>query len=150
MHFYFLQETDGTRRFYGSATDVTKISLLERYITLISHSKSECIIFYSNKPGVPRFRVPVQGLDHEIGISREQVEQEMNDGTFFDRIVPEHREMLFSEVRNVLLGIDFSTHFSMYNAEGKRVNLFMQADYVDDEASDVRILIIISVWHEDL
>ena len=58
--------------------------------------------------------------------------------------------MLLSEVRNVLLGIDFSTHFSMYNAEGKRVNLFMQADYVDDEASDVRILIIISVWHEDL
>ena len=150
IRFYFLQEADGIRRFYGSATDVTRITLLERYIELISHSKSECIIFYSDKPGVPKFRVPVQGLDHEIGITREQVEQEMNDGTFFDRIVPEHREMLFSEVRNVLLGIDFSTHFSMYNAEGKRVNLFMQADYVDDEASDVRILIIISVWHEDL
>ena len=143
IHFYYLGEEGSMKRFYGSARDVTQITILQNHMELISRFFSECIIFLLKKQDNKRFQVAAQGLE-DLGLTRTQVETELNSGAFFERIVPEHRAMLNRQCMDALLGIDFSSYFSMFGGDGKRHNLFMKTDYVNDDTSDVRCMIIIS------
>ena len=52
--------------------------------------------------------------------------------------------MLHRQSKDAMLGIDFSSYFSLINKAGKRVNLFMKSDYVDDITTRVKCLLIIS------
>jgi hypothetical protein len=110
---------------------------------LITRFFPECMIFLMRANDGFSFQVAAQGI-REMGLSRENLEDELNRGVFYNRIVPEHRRMLRRQSRDVLEGIDFSSNFAMMNPWGERVGLFMKTDYVDDVSSDVRCLIIIS------
>ena len=49
IHFYYLGEEGSMKRFYGSARDVTQITILQNHMDLISRFFSECIIFLLKK-----------------------------------------------------------------------------------------------------
>ena len=89
------------------------------------------------------FEVAAQGLE-EMGISRLQLQEELNNATFYDRVAPENREMLHKQCMDAIVGIDFSSYFTLINPEGKRINLFMRTEYIDDPTSYVKCLVIIS------
>ena len=143
IRFYYMGEEGGSRRFYGSARDVTEITLVQKHLELISRSFSECVIFLMQKDGRFLFEVAAQGLE-EMGISRLQLQEELNNATFYDRVAPENREMLHKQCMDAIVGIDFSSYFTLINPEGKRINLFMRTEYIDDPTSYVKCLVIIS------
>ena len=143
IQFYYLGSEGENRRFYGSARDVTQITLLQKHMDLVTRVFSECIIFaYEEEDGFD-FEVVAQGLP-ELGMTREELEKELADGSVYARVAPEYREMLRQQCQEAFYGIDFSSFFTLINKEGRRVNLHIQSDYIEDEASDVRCVVTIS------
>ncbi len=144
IHFYYLGEEGKARRFYGSARDVTQITFLQRQMELISDFFSECLIFLIRKGDQFSYNVAAQGLTDELGLSARELEEELLSGDFYRRVVPEHRDMLHRQCMDALVGIDFSAYFSLVNRAGRRTNLFMKSDYIDDFTTSVKSLLIIS------
>ena len=148
IHFYYLGEEGDSKRFYGSARDVTDITLLQRHVDLISRLSSECILFVDKRKEGIHFHVAAHGLEEETGIPREKLEDELNSMKFFDRIVPEQRESVLRHGREAMIGINFSSYFTMINAQGKRIKLFLKSDYVEDETSDICCVMVVSRKHK--
>ena len=67
---------------------------------------------------------------------------------FFDRIVPEQRESVLRHGREAMIRINFSSYFTMINAQGKRIKLFLKSDYVEDETSDICCVMVVSRKHK--
>ncbi|MBQ9063929.1 MAG: EAL domain-containing protein [Blautia sp.] len=143
MHFYYLGCEGEQKRYFGSARDVTQITLLRKHMDLVTDVFSECIVFLSVRNGNLFCEVVAQGIP-DMDITKEELEQELNDGTFYKRIVPEQRQMLISQCMESLNGIDFSTFITMEVREGRKLNFFIRSEYIEDETSDVRCIIIVS------
>ena len=147
IHFYYIGEDQKYKRFYGSARDVTGITILQRQLDMITDLFSECIIFLKrnrdNTTGYS-FRVIAQGLEERLGLTKKELEDELNSEKFFLRVIPEQRQHLWDLSRDAAKGIDFSTFFHLINARGEQVSLFMKSDYVDDIMSDIQCVIVIS------
>ena len=144
IHFYYLDEADGRMRFYGSARDVTELTNLNRHMDLLSRFLSECVIFLINHHGVYSYQVAAQGLEKEMQISREQMEKELNSGSFFLRIVRKDRK------RIIQLGVDavenkqnFISTFAMTMENGEKRDFFLKGDIVEDDTSDVKCILSI-------
>jgi hypothetical protein len=144
IHFYYLGEDGGNKRYYGSVQNITEITKLQKQMELISEFFSGCLIFVRERKDGFSFHVAAQGLAEEMGLTGEDLEKELNDRVFLKRIVPEHRELLSHYTQDALIGIDFSTYFTVFNRQGKRLNLYIKSEYVNDPTSDVRSLYIIS------
>ena len=149
IHFYYLGEEGKARRFYGSARDVTEITNLQKHMELISGYFSGCIIFCFDYDGRYSFQVIANGLEEEIGLSAGELEEELNSGSFFERVVPEQRKRLRRQTMEAAMGMDFASYFSMINARGTRMNLLIRADYIEDDSSDVKCLVIITARQGD-
>jgi len=144
IHFYYLGQDGSSKRFYGSARNISQIAKLQTHMELISRYFPECVIFLSKIDQHYIHQVVAYGLEEEFGMSRETFEEELTSGLLYDRILPEHRQMLHRQALDAMMGIDFSSYFSMIRPDGKRVNLFMKTDCIDDETSSVQCLVIIS------
>ena len=147
IHFYYIGEDQKYKRFYGSARDVSNITILQRQLDMITDLFSECIIFLKrnrdNTAGYS-FQVVAQGLEEKLGLTKKELEDELNSEEFFLRVIPEQRQHLWNLSRDAAKGIDFSTFFHLINARGEQVSLFMRSDYVDDIMSDIQCVIVIS------
>ncbi|MBP5256213.1 MAG: EAL domain-containing protein, partial [Clostridia bacterium] len=86
VHFSYLGDTDGEKRFYCSVNDVTEVTELQNQMKLLSRFSSESVVFISNADRLARFNVAVYGLGGRLGIEQEDFEREMNDGSFLDRV----------------------------------------------------------------
>ena len=144
IHFYYLDEAEGRMRFYGSARDVTELTNLNRHMDLLSRFLSECVIFLINHHGVYSYQVAAQGLEKEMQISREQMEKELNSGSFFLRIARKDRK------RIIQLGVDavekkenFMSTFAMTMENGEKRDFFLKGDIVEDDTSDVKCILSI-------
>ncbi|MBR0410483.1 MAG: hypothetical protein IJI25_05710 [Eubacterium sp.] len=80
IHFYFLNEDGDQRRFYGSARDVTEKTNLHWHMELLSRFTSRTVIFLLYSQGQYSFEVPAHGLEKDMGLSRQELEKELNDG----------------------------------------------------------------------
>ena len=95
IHFYFLNESDGSKRFYGAARDVTGMAKLGNHMALLSRHSSRSVVFLVRQHGRYSYEVAAHGLESTMKLSRECVEAELNDGSFFERIPEEScRRML--------------------------------------------------------
>ena len=150
IHFYYLGEEGKTRRFYGSARDVTQITQLQQNIRIFTKYFPECVVFLMKDYDKYYFHVAAQGLKEEIGLDAQELEDELNQARFYERVVPEHRDMLRQRFSDIPLGIDFSCYFSIINTEGRRVTLFIKTEYIEDESSDILCILIISHRNEEL
>jgi hypothetical protein len=144
IHFYYLGEEGGNRRYYGSAQNITEITRLQKQMELISEFFSGCLIFVRDRGDSHSFRVAAHGFSEEMVLTAEELEKELNDGVFLNRVAPEYRELLSDYTQDALIGIDFSTYFTVFNRQGKRLTLYIKSEYVNDPGSDVRSLYIIS------
>ena len=142
IHFYYLDEMEGRMRFYGSARDVTELTNLNKHMDLLSHFLSECVIFLVYNHGLYSYQVVAQGLEQEMQMSREQLENELNSGRFLRRIKRKDRRIVMrlgvtSVEKNESLTIDIS----MIMNDGSTKGFFLKADPVDDPTGDVKAIL---------
>lgn len=144
IHFYYLDETEGRLRFYGSARDVTEITNLNKHMDLLSRFLSECVIFLILHHGVFSYQVAAQGLEKEMQISREKLERELNSGRFFLRIDKKDRKKVIRQgVEAVQNKENFVSAFTMIMQDGQRKDFFLRGEMADDDISDVKCILSI-------
>lgn len=142
IHFYYLDEAEGRMRFYGSARDVTELTNLNRHMDLLSRFLSECVVFLIYHHGVYSYQVAAQGLEKEMQISREQLEQELNSGKFFRRVDRKDRKKIIRTGVNALRKKEnFISSFNMIMNGGEPKGFFLKSDFVEDETSDVKCIL---------
>ena len=149
IHFYLLEDTKEVKRFYGSARDVTEISDLSNHMKLLSKYLSDCVILLIYRHGRVSFQVAAQGLEKEMGLTREKMEAELNSGRFFYRIGKDDRDRITAEIkRSIENRQNYSAQFDMAGAEGKILSLYLKSDFVDEQTSDVKSIISIECRQE--
>ena len=139
IHFYFLNETDGSKRFYGAARDVTEMARLSNHMALLSRHSSRSVVFLVREHGRFRYEVAAHGLEATMKLSKAQFEAELNDGSFYDRIPEEVRRRLVRLNRST--GEDrqgYSEALPLAAGDGTTAQLFLRADPVNEADSDVR------------
>ena len=85
-HLYFLGETDGYKRLYCAVHNITQVTELRNELQLMSHVTRASVAFARYRTGGWEFKLGVHGLRNELGLSRAQLEQELNDRSFFKRL----------------------------------------------------------------
>ena len=139
IHFYFLNETDGSKRFYGAARDVTELAKLGNHMALLSRHSSRSVVFLVRQHGRYSYEVAAHGLEATMKLTRDQFEAELNNGSFYDRIPAESRKRLVHLNRSS--GEDrqgYSEALTLTAGDGAPVQLFLRADPVNEPDSDVR------------
>lgn len=86
VHFYYIGEVDGCKRFYGAVRNVTQITRMRDELRLMSRIANISVAFLRSRKGKWTLNVGVHGLREELGISPFQLEAELEDRTFFDRL----------------------------------------------------------------
>ena len=77
-----------------------------------------------------------------MGLSRQQMEEELNTGMFYKRLIPSNDTVLWNiaqscaEEKKVI-----STELKMQGADGKILSIAVDADYVDDALGDVKCIL---------
>lgn len=142
IHFYFLNEDEEQRRFYGSARDVTEITNLHRHMELLSRFSSRTVVFLLYNRGQYSFEVMAHGLEKEMGLPRKQFVEELNTKEFCKRMITSSGYSLW----NVALECaekrkSTSAEISMKGCNGSTLTVVVDADYVDDELGDVRCIL---------
>jgi len=139
IHFYFLNESDGSKRFYGAARDVTEMAKLGRHMELLARHSSRSVVFLIRQHGKYSYEVAAHGLEDSMKLSKARFEAELNDGSFFNRMSVETYDRLsrlnrdYKEDRQ-----GFSVAITLNGEDGKPLQLFLRADPVNEPDSDVR------------
>ncbi|MBE7003852.1 MAG: EAL domain-containing protein [Ruminococcaceae bacterium] len=140
-HFFFLEENDGGKIFYGAIQEVTEITRLQNQMRLLSTFSSESIAFLSFKESSWQYQVIAHGLRDDLGMSRTEFERALNDGMLLDWLDEEGRQLLDelgSGVREKIPRISLRVD----GGKGAPVDIDLKIDYVHDEYSDVEYLMM--------
>ena len=83
MKFYYLRSENGVKFFYGAVQNITKLSTLEKQMSLLSKFSHDTVIFLRRKPdsGV-EFSVLFNGLGKQLGLSQQTLENNLNTAFF--------------------------------------------------------------------
>ena len=142
IHFYFLNDDGESKRFYGAARDVTEIAQLQQQMHLLSKFISRTVVFMTVKEDSYSFEVVAHGLEKEMGLTRTEMEEELNSARFYKRLIPKTESVLWKigfqciETRQSV-----SQAFHMLGADGQILNIVVDADFVDDPLSDVKCIL---------
>ncbi len=153
IRFYFIGSTDdGSDRFYGSATDITDSASLQSKMVLLEKYSSDTIIMLKNGKDKEKwdFDIACHGLNEYIGLNTEQMREELNNYTIFDRIVgndlQEMKDVILYQIKNQKKV--FTKSFSLKRDDGKEVKIFMRADPVSDESTGVEYILNFRQYYE--
>jgi EAL domain-containing protein (putative c-di-GMP-specific phosphodiesterase class I)/GGDEF domain-containing protein len=142
LHFYYLNEDEGAIRFYGSARDVTDITNLKRHLELLSRFTSRTVLFLLYNHDKYSFEIAAHGLEKVIGLSADEMEQELNENDFCNRLVPKNDCFFWNIAQKCAENREStSSELTIRCTSGKLVDLIVDADYVDDEYGDVRCIL---------
>jgi len=142
IQFYYLNEDEDNIRYYGSARDVTEITNLHRHMELLSRFTSRTILFLLYNHGEYSFEVTAHGLEKDLGLTKEQLADELNANVFHKRILPTAENVLWSTAQKCAETREStSVEMQMQCEDGKLLTVIVDADYVDDELGDVRCIL---------
>lgn len=151
MHFYYLHLEGDDKIFYGSVQNITKLSNLEKQMTLLSHISKDTVLFLSRTPEDQiRFTVLFNGLESDIGMSAHELETELNSKDFLERIGAENS---LSSYRGILKKIKsskaFSTKMNMKKPDGETLTLSVSGNYMPDETDTMDYIVVLGRRNED-
>lgn len=138
MHFYYLGVKEGKDRFYGSAHNITKLVDLEQKISLLKKYSNTSVIFIKNIENQWVYEVAMVRKLEGFGLTIEEFEKELNEGTFRNRIKSKKEKELFASVINSLKkdkNMQIKIH-AVDNNNKKRL-LSIRFDYVRDETNNI-------------
>ena len=145
IHFYYVDETSDSKRFYGSAHNITQLTNLQNHMELLSQYFSDTVIFLKRSISGFQFEVAVNGLEAVLSMGIEKIQKEMDNGSFYARVPDSQRQRLCTLcVTSVRDGKPFTAHFNLRRDDGNLLNLYMRSDVVKDPASDVQCILTIS------
>ena len=142
IHFYFLNSDGETKRFYGSARDITDIAYLQQQMQLLSRFVSRTVLFLVARADNYVFEVVANGLEKATGLNRGDMEDELNTGRFYKRLIPKNESVLWKiALKCVETRQSATREFKMNGADGEVLDLVVDADFVDDPMSDVKCIL---------
>lgn len=149
IHFYLLNEDGEQQRFYGTARDVTEITNLQSHLNLLSRFTSQTILFLLYNRGEYSFEVAAHGLREEMGISAQQLEEEVNAREFYKRLIPTDDSVLWKiAMKCAEERVSNRTEFWMKGKDGQTLDLIFEAEPIQDELSDVKCILAIRKQHQ--
>jgi diguanylate cyclase (GGDEF)-like protein len=144
MQFFFLEEDENGKRFYGSMRDVTQLDKLNGQMRMISRLSNDEVVFVRRRENGILFQVTVHGLEDALGVSRDEFEEELNSGAYRERLEPDKRDGIERMIRDANLQMpDFSAPFPVKGAGGKTVSMQVRFDSIQDKSSGVDYLLIL-------
>ena len=152
IHFYFLEDSSGLKRFFGAARDVTELTELNMHMQLLSKYSSNCLVFVEKRQKRFTFSVGAVGVMKEFGYTAEELEKELTESRFRYRVLPEdHEKMKANFEERMEKGKDFRVDFRMKekNLNGDMPVLSMRGIFINEEDSDVKCILSISRKNEE-
>ena len=150
IRFFFMDEGEIGKRFYGSVRNVTQINRLTKKMNLLSRTSNDCVAFLFENDGAMSAQVAINGMEDVLGLSLDELERELNDGAFQKRIHPDDRDWLRKLMQDSAMRLDaFSPPFRIESAAGGYVTLRMGLDSVEDKDCGVKYLMILRQVEED-
>lgn len=145
MRFYYLRREEDRDIFYGAVQNITRLSTLEKQIMLLSRFSAETIIFLTRKPdGSFSFAVLFNALEKEIGMTREQLEQVLNENDFYNRFGFENPRFVFERLLDhIHKSESFEAALNVKDVEGNQLELRAYGDYVIDDTDTMDYIITI-------
>ena len=143
MRFYYLRREEDRDIFYGAVQDITRLSRLEKQIMLLARYSKETIIFLTRKPDSSvEFSVLFNALEKEADLTREQLEQELNDKTFFRRIDPDDPQAVYDRILQRMDRCEsFKVNLHVRGADDVPLKLVAYGDYVIDDTDTMDYII---------
>ena len=142
MQFYYLNETPEGSRLYCSARNVTELADMKEQMSIISGTISDSILFMRRRNDKWEFEVIAHGLNNVTGIEKEQLQKELDDGSFWKRVSKENIQKLLSYVTDSFEKREgFESEVTFKNAKGKEITLYLTADSAAGRASNVDYVI---------
>lgn len=144
VRFYFIGEDANGKNFYGTARDLTHFVNMDDHMRLLSQIAPVSVVFLWRRGTEWSFRIALHGLEAETGLTGKEMEQELNDGRFEQRITPEVKQNL----KKLILSCDmrmerFSEPFDATAKDGRTLQLQIRFNRVHDESTGVEYVLII-------
>lgn len=139
IHFYHIGKKESAELFYGSATDVSAYSELQDELKLISRLSIDSFIFVSSRSGKWVYHVASHGMSSLLGLTPEQLEKEMNDGSFARRVLRRDnlKQFMAKAQERANNKQDFVETFHVRVRRGKVIALKLEFTYVGDESNNI-------------
>ena len=142
MRFYYLGEKGGFSRFYGSASNITKFMDLEQKMSLISQYSSDTIIFLKRVDNRSIFDIAAHGLAKQMGLTLEELSNELENRTFHLRMDPDEcLELEQKAIAAYKQGIQVSYTFSFRRPDNKIIKIHLNGDPVANKANNVEYIL---------
>ncbi|MBE7009850.1 MAG: EAL domain-containing protein, partial [Ruminococcaceae bacterium] len=144
VHFFFLEEDENGKRFYGSIHDLTRFITLNDHMRLLSQISPDTVVFMRKRQGKWSYHVVVHGLADYMGVSKEQLQNDLSDEGFYARVEERAKEQLLSLAKSSEQKMDnFSEPFLFTGADGRKLWLRAWFYGVHDEHSGVEYILIL-------
>ncbi len=143
VRFFFLNEDEEGRHFYGSAHNLTEFTTLNDHMRLLSQVSTDSVVFARKVGSRWSFRVVIHGLREALGLSYRKMQNELDDQSFYERIEKSTRERLIRFARGETDDGEagFSFPFPIRTESGQPLLLRVKFDYVHDKASGVEYVL---------
>ena len=142
-NFYFLEENEEGKIFYGAMQDVTEITSLQNQMKLLSRFSSESIVFLRKTGNDWAYQVVVHGLRNVMGLSETEFQRELNEGSFHERLGDgEGDELGDIMLDGGLSGSSPGITFRMRRDDEEQIKLYLKMDYVHDTYSNVEYILM--------
>ena len=151
MCFFYLRTEDSRELFYGAVQNITRLTTLERQMQLLSLCSPDTVIFLRRGPdGGTIFSVLFHGLEKQIGISREQLESELNSKDFFERIESEDKYAVVREIFDrINRSESFVVHLQLKDVNGDPLYLTAYSDYILDNTDNIDYIVTLHAASPD-
>lgn len=123
------------------ATDVTDMMTLRNEMRLLSRFLSDSIIFLQMLPTSWKHYVVVNGMEAQLGLDVQALEQALDSGAFYNWIDKESREIFHAmTMEHLRAGTPFGFDCTINLPSGRPLRLQMKMDHVDDPSSKVQYI----------
>lgn len=149
IQFYYLETRQKEKIFYGALREVTHSTELQNQMKLLSRFSTSITIFLRKRGQAWYPQVVVYGLGEELEMDKEAFQEELDSGKFYSRMVTDdfkRDQGLFKEM--VRSQGSFSHRYDLRTDSGKVVSLYMKADYVHDDYSNVEYIVHFRLFND--
>ena len=144
MRFYYLRRKENREIFYGSVQNITRLSTLEKQMKLLSCFSPDTAVVLTRKPnGNCCFSVLFNGLEKELGMTREMLENQLNSIDLSSRADSNITASPHAALLNCFHDSKpFEATVGVKARDGKTVRLDIFGDFITDDTDTTDYIII--------
>ena len=143
MKMYFLAEqADGYTRFYGSVRNITSFTDLQDKLSLLSSNIQSSIVIMKRRENAWSHEEVAHGLETTLGLSKKELEEELNNRRFFNRFLDAGAKNAVAIVLSALeANTDFSVNANIITASGGSTSLVVDGKLMKEKAGNIDYVI---------